>query len=201
MVSQMSCFSSSLPHIKPSYEFINNPDLLLKLKMKLRNSKDLICNLTEEENEYNYIKSINKYLNLTCRIDYANSKEKHENFIENPDTYFLNKGVWINWCDFLGYDTSKFIQTKQKWIIFCKEKSPIIYETIRLIYNMDVHLLNHNFHYLCYQLYDIIQSKKDSCNIKLYKEKHNTNVDAGVVTDDDGNEIIKHYFKYKVIPN
>jgi len=86
-------------------------------------------------------------------------------------------------------------------IIFCKEKSPIIYETIRLIYNMDVHLLNHNFHYLCYQLYDIIQSKKDSCNIKLYKEKHNTNVDAGVVTDDDGNEIIKHYFKYKVIPN
>jgi predicted helicase len=121
MVSQMSCFSSSLPHIKPSYEFINNPDLLLKLKMKLRNSKDLICDLTEEENEYNYIKSINKYLNLTCRIDYANSKEKHENFIENPDIYFLNKGVWVNWCDFLGYDTSLFIPTKQKWINFCKK--------------------------------------------------------------------------------
>ena len=29
---------------------------------------------------------------------------------------------WINWCDFLGYDTSLFIPTKQKWLNFCKEK-------------------------------------------------------------------------------
>ncbi len=42
--------------------------------------------------------------------------------IKNPDIYFLNKGVWVNWCDFLGYDTSLFIPTKQKWINFCKEK-------------------------------------------------------------------------------
>jgi superfamily II DNA or RNA helicase len=123
MVSQISNSSNSLiNHEKPSYEFISNPDLLLKIKMKLRNSKDLTCDFTEEENEYNYIKSINKYLNLTCRIDYYNSKEKHENFIENPDKYFSIKGVWINWCDFLGYDTSLFIPTKQKWLNFCKEK-------------------------------------------------------------------------------
>ncbi len=122
MVSQISNSKHSLPLEKPSYEFISNPDLLLKIKMKLRNSKDLTCDFTEEENEYNYIKSINKCLNLTCRIDYYNSKERHENFIENPDKYFLNKGVWINWCDFLGYDTSLFIPTKQKWLNFCKEK-------------------------------------------------------------------------------
>ena len=122
MVSQITYSSSSLPHEIQSYEFINNLDLLLKIKMRLRNSKDLICDLTEEENEYNYIKSINKSLKLTSRIDYINSKETHEKFIENPDRYFLNKGVWINWCDFLGYDTSLFIQTKQKWINLCKEK-------------------------------------------------------------------------------
>jgi superfamily II DNA or RNA helicase len=122
MVSQISNSKPSLSLEKPLYEFISNPDLLLKIKMKLRNSKDLTCDFTEEENEYNYIKSINKYLNLTCKIDYHNSKEKHENFIENPDKYFLNKGVWINWCDFLGYDTSLFIPTKQKWLNFCKEK-------------------------------------------------------------------------------
>jgi hypothetical protein len=122
MVSQISNSKPSLSLEKPLYEFISNPDLLLKIKMKLRNSKDLICDFTEEENEYNYIKSINKYLNLTCKIDYHNSKEKHENFIENPDKYFLNKGVWINWCDFLGYDTSLFIPTKQKWLNYCKEK-------------------------------------------------------------------------------
>lgn len=104
------------------YEFLENPELLLKIKMKLRNSKDLICDLKDEENEYNYIKSINKYLNLSSRIDYSNSKEKHEKFIENPDKYFLDKGVWISWCDFLGYETSHFLQTKDKWLNFCKEK-------------------------------------------------------------------------------
>lgn len=122
MISQMSYSTSLLYHEKPSYEFITNPDLLLKIKMKLRNSKDLICDFTDEENEYNYIKSINKYLNLNSRSDYSNSKINHDNYIENPDKYFSIKGVWINWCDFLGYDTSLFIPTKQKWINFCKEK-------------------------------------------------------------------------------
>ena len=103
-------------------EFLENPELLLKIKMKLRNSKDLICDLKEEENEYNYVKSINKYLNLNSRIDYINSKDKHEKFIENPDIYFTKKGVWVNWCDFLGYEISHVLQTKQKWVNFCKEK-------------------------------------------------------------------------------
>jgi len=122
MVSQISYSSSSLSNKETIYEFIDNPDLLLKIKMKLRNSKDLICDFTEEENEYNYIKTINKCLNLNSRFDYLNSKENHENFIENPDKYFLEKGVWVNWCDYLGYDTNKFIQTKKSWVNFCKEK-------------------------------------------------------------------------------
>lgn len=86
-------------------------------------------------------------------------------------------------------------------IIFCKSNNQIIYETIKYIYNMDVNLLNCNFHYLCYQLYDIVQQYQDVYNIKLYKERHNSLVDAGIVTDDNGKEIIKHYFKHKVIPN
>jgi len=128
IVSQITYSSSSshninqLPPINPIYEIIENHELLLKIKMKLRNSKDLICDFTEEENEYNYVKTINKCLNLNSRKDYLNSKEIHENFIENPDKYFLEKGVWVNWCDYLGYDTNKFIQTKQNWVKFCREK-------------------------------------------------------------------------------
>jgi predicted helicase len=122
MVTEVSYTCSSLPNAKPVYEFIDNPELLLKIKMKLRNSKDLICDFTEEENEYNYVKTINKCLNLNSRKDYLNSKKIHENFIENPDKYFLEKGVWVNWCDYLGYDTNKFIQTKQNWVKFCREK-------------------------------------------------------------------------------
>ena len=123
MVSSIITSKSILkPQMKSHYELIDNLDLLLKIKMKLRNSKDLICDFTEEENEYNYVKSINKCLKLNSRLDYQNSREIHDNFIENPDKYFTNKGVWINWCDYLSYDTSQFIPTKQRWVNFCKEK-------------------------------------------------------------------------------
>ena len=105
------------------FEIINNKELLLKLKLKLRHNKDIRCDLTEEQNLYNYVQNINKSLNLNSRKEYLNSKEIHENYIENPESYFIKKGVWINWCDFLNYDTSKFIKTKENWIKFCKEKN------------------------------------------------------------------------------
>ena len=108
---------------KENFEIINNEELLQKIKLKLRHNRDIRCDLTEEQNEYNYVQNINKSLNLNSRKEYLNSKEIHENYIENPESYFIKKGVWINWCDFLNYDTSKFIKTKENWIKFCKEKN------------------------------------------------------------------------------
>jgi len=103
-------------------ELIENTDLLLRIKLKLKHSKDLKCDFTEEQNEYNYIQSINKSLNLESRQDYYNNRNKHNNFIENPDNYFIRKGIWISWNDYLGYDTSKLIATKERWLNFCIEK-------------------------------------------------------------------------------
>lgn len=103
-------------------DLIENKDLLLRIKLKLKHSKDLKCDFTEEQNEYNYIQSINKSLNLESRQDYYNNRNKHSDFIENPDNYFIKKGVWINWNDYLGYDTSKLIATKERWLNFCIEK-------------------------------------------------------------------------------
>ena len=37
------------------------------------------------------------------------------------EEYFYKKGVWTNWYDFIGLDTSQFIQSKQHWILFCKK--------------------------------------------------------------------------------
>jgi len=148
------------------YELIENSDLLLKIKMKLRNSKDLTCNLTEEENEYNYVKTINKSLKIKSRDNYNQLKDIHENFIENPDIYFLKKGVWINWCNFLGYDTTKFIQTKQKWIEFCKEKeikTSDDYKKLTLIYEelpIDPEDFYNNFSTISNELSFIIPKNK-----------------------------------------
>jgi len=107
------------------YYFEDNAEELNKLKIRLRYSKTLSSDFTEEQDEYNYIRTINKGLNIKSKEDYFKSEYKHCNFIKMPEEYFKFRGVWNNWYDFMGTDTSKYIQTKQQWIEFCKNKNII----------------------------------------------------------------------------
>ncbi len=107
----------------------NCEDTLNTFKMKLRHSKDLHSKCTQEEDEYQYVKSINRELKVSSIEDYYNKKDIHEHYIEEPEKYFRNNGVWRNWYDFMGINTSIFIQNKEDWIKFCKEKNIINLET------------------------------------------------------------------------
>jgi superfamily II DNA or RNA helicase len=104
------------------YIFEENMSELNKIKLRLRYSKTLGSKFTEEQDEYNYVRSINSSLNIKSKKDYIQQQEIHCNFIASPEEYFKSKGVWNNWYDFMGVDTTKFIQSKQEWINFCKEK-------------------------------------------------------------------------------
>lgn len=104
------------------YVFQENVSELNKIKLRLRYSKALGSNFTEEEDEYNYVRSINSSLNIKSKKEYIQCKDNHNHFIDFPEEYFKSKGVWNNWYDFMGVDTTKFIQSKQDWINFCKEK-------------------------------------------------------------------------------
>ena len=109
-----------------TYEYNNfeeNEKELTKLKMRLRYSKALYSDFSEEQDEYNYVRSINMNLNILSDTDYFNCKDKHEYFIEDPEKYFKLKGVWTYHYHFYGTDTSIFIQTKEEWIKFCKNKN------------------------------------------------------------------------------
>jgi hypothetical protein len=100
-----------------------NQDELLKLKLRLKYSKSLLSTQSEEQDEYDYIKMLNKEMNFTSFDDnntYINRKHEHKEYIEEPKDYFTKNGVWTNWYDFLGIDTSIFIQSKLEWIEFCK---------------------------------------------------------------------------------
>jgi predicted helicase len=108
--------------IKCDYEFIENKDELSKLKLRLRYSKSLSSKFTEEQDEFNYVKSINKCLNIQSEKEYIDMADKHINFIPEPKKYFEKKSVWTNWYDFMGVDITKFIQIKQDWVNFCREK-------------------------------------------------------------------------------
>ena len=105
------------------YNFEENSGELNKIKLRLRYSKALGSKFTEEQDEYNYVKSINASLNIQSKKEYIERKDSHSNFIDSPEEYFKSKGVWNNWYDFMGVDTTKFIQSKQEWINFCKEKN------------------------------------------------------------------------------
>ncbi len=102
--------------------FIENEKELNKLKLRLRYSKSLTSNFSEEQDEYNYVSSINSSLSVQSKTEYDEKRNRHEHFIEFPEEYFKSKGVWKDWYDFMGVDTSKFIQSKEEWINFCKDK-------------------------------------------------------------------------------
>lgn len=104
------------------YDLQENCDELNRLKLRLRYSKTLGSKFTEERDEYNYVRSLNASLNIKSKKEYSDIKDSHIHFITSPDEYFKLKGVWNNWYDFMGVDTTKFIQSKQDWFNFCKEK-------------------------------------------------------------------------------
>ena len=131
---KINVVSLNKPSSKPSddpkekikyHHIIENGDELTKIMLRLRYSKAIGSQYTEEEDEYNYVKELNKQLNIQSKEQYADKviKDKHKNYIENPEEYFKSKCVWTNWYDFIGVDTKKFIQDKNDWIIFCKENN------------------------------------------------------------------------------
>lgn len=104
-------------------DIINNGDELTKIILRLRYSKSLESNCSEELDEYNYIRQLNKELNFSSKEEYVASKLIHQNYIDNPDKYFILKGVWKNWYHFLYIDTSIFIQNKNEWVQFCEDNN------------------------------------------------------------------------------
>lgn len=75
----------------------------------------------KEKNEYIKLKNHNKNFNFISIDNYHSSKNINEKYIENPQEYFSH--IWTNWYDFLQVDTNNFIQDKDDWIKFCKEKN------------------------------------------------------------------------------
>lgn len=75
----------------------------------------------KERNNYIKLKNHNKNFNFISIGNYHSSKNINEKYIENPQEYFGH--IWTNWYDFLQVNTSNFIQDKDDWVRFCKEKN------------------------------------------------------------------------------
>ncbi len=91
------------------------------LKMKLKHSRALPSKATPEEDEYQYMRLLNRRMAIETIQDYHLQKDVHDHYIADPERYFKDRGVWRDWYHFMGYDTSRFIQSKDDWVKFCKE--------------------------------------------------------------------------------
>jgi predicted helicase len=141
-LNKSSSKQSDDPKEKIKYHhIIENGDELTKIMLRLRYSRALGSIHSEEQDEFNYVRELNKELNIQSKEQYADKviKDKHKNYIENPEEYFKSKCVWSNWYDFIGVNTKKFIQDKNDWINFCKEnnvKSLDDYKELCKLYNV-----------------------------------------------------------------
>jgi len=115
-----TCTSSPIHTSNTLIKLEENHDELLKLKLRLKYSKSLLSGQSEEQDEYEYIKLLNKEMNFTSSDDYKSRKGEYIEYIEEPKDYFTKNGVWTTWYDFLCIDTSNFIKTKIEWVEFCK---------------------------------------------------------------------------------
>ena len=108
------------------YEYlIVNENELTNIMIKLKYTKSLLSSYSDEEDEYKYIQSLNKQLKINNKDEYYSDKIKknHIMYIYDPPEYFTKKGVWTNWYNFLGIDTTNFIQSKNDWEDFCKKNN------------------------------------------------------------------------------
>ncbi len=88
----------------------------------------------KEKNEYIKIKNHNKNFNFISIDNYNSSKNINEKYIENPQEYFGH--IWTNWYDFLQVNTTNYIQDKDDWIKFCKEKNVLSPDDYYILYNI-----------------------------------------------------------------
>ena len=122
-------------------------------------------NISPEEDEYNYVRHLNKELKLMSKEDYVNSSKAHKQYIENPVQYFREHNLWKGWYDFLGVDTSQFLKTKEEWVRFCKEKHISSLEEYILQAKVYKELperpdeVYHNFSSICVEL-GLIQTRR-----------------------------------------
>ena len=102
------------------FELIESHEELERLKIMCRHRKSLISRLKPEQDEFNYHRLLNQENKIESKEEYTIGK--YPEYVKNPEEYFKSKGVWSSWYDFLGVDTSKFLQNIQEWRTFCKDK-------------------------------------------------------------------------------
>lgn len=125
-------YSNEIKEVEHNENALTDYTGIETVRSKVFEATKFILNRTKKIT-YKYIKELNKKLRLKSRNDYLQSAPRHQYFIKDPETTF--KQEWVSWYDFIGLDTSTYLQTKEEFITYC---------TINSISTCD----EYNIHYL-----------------------------------------------------
>lgn len=108
---------------KVNIKLKENKKALKSILLKLKHRKYLSCDLSDEIIEYQHYKqlNINRKVKSIKHYNKLIKKNKYTEIIKNPNEYFTKLCVWKSWYDFLGIDTSIFIQDKSEWVEYCEK--------------------------------------------------------------------------------
>lgn len=102
--------------------------------------------------------------------------------------------------DYEFFSVKSYIEgTIFQGFIGCSPRNPIIYEALKDAYLIDIENLTNHYHLLTANLYSIIKDGNYNFKYKLYKELESDDEKA-ITIDDNGEKILVHYWKDKIIP-
>lgn len=85
-------------------------------------------------------------------------------------------------------------------ILGSEPRNPIIYESLKFLYTMDIQLLDTNYHILCKEMYKVYTTVSDNPTYHLYNEIMDSSGDKTI--DTDQTVLFRHYWRNKEgIPN
>lgn len=134
------------------------------------------------------------------------SKGQHKADIFRYFWLYLNGGVFFDddliMTEFIDFKDNTFISVKSyhtdKNLLFngfiaCTKYNPIIYKALKKCYNVDINLLNAEYHLICNQLYRIYDDFKHLQKTYLMKENKKTSCMKGIEIFDGDNHKLTHY--------
>jgi len=121
-------------------------------------------------------------------------------FMDSDAMIYKNIEEIVKDYAFVSVNNSRLAGAIFQGVIGASPKNEIIKEALFHLYNTSPQKLDEQYHYLCFELYNIITRNNFDYKIKLYEERQGRLFGTSEVWDEN-ESLFTHYYIEKIIPN